>query len=869
MKRLAKKNDSSPQPLEVEVKSFVSGLPYWAKFLSDKILSGSQISDQIIEKTYQYLLEDLKLKPKTLMRRLNLKLQLDSQGVYFKDLKFTQLEDVKGVNALIEDQIIEFGPNLTIIYGSNGSGKSGYVRLLKKVFYSKAPEEILSNIYSTYVKKPITGKFTFKTDNGTIIYKYPNQSSETVFSQFSVFDEKSVLNQLDQRNEFEFRPAGLAFFSELTDALKRIELKLNSDITIKNSANIFIDLFDGGSEVKSNIERLSYSTKIEDLKKFIPLSKSDIEKKRLTEKKYNDLLISSKRKAKEISNLESIKSLLKSNKEAINDLNKFFSISHINHITETINEYLRKEIIAKSEGIESLRSNTIKLIGSAEWKAFIEAAEEFAKMQSEPNKAYPIPGDFCIFCHQPLSNAAIVRINNYWNFLKSDAEKNVKSLNSKLNKIKSALEDLDFDLFHKNHLLTIWLAGEYPNTLKSLTNKLARQKKLSLKLIDCINNKVIKDFDELIVGLDRHDKIIEKVNASIKLLKDSKEDIELARLLKIKTQYSHREKLPSLLTKIEKFINDQKWIYCATQLNWQSLRLQITTTEKQLSNKFFNQKYIDTFNLECKKLNGEFGINIDARSSEAKTNRKLLIKGISPSSILSEGEQKVIAIADFLSEMKLSEINKGLVFDDPVNSLDEQRKDEIAGRLVQESVSKQVIIFTHDLVFVSSLISWCQTIKIQPECHWIEMVDRQPGMIYLNNTPSYESLYKSSGKAHEYYDKALKLEPEKREDIIKQGFAALRSSYESLVIFDLFNAVVLRFNDRVSFDRLSGVNFDNSVRDELLDNLAQCCRYMEGHLHSDKYTAKKPNLDSLKQEIARFDSIKKKISDLKKKINKP
>ena len=37
----------------------------------------------------------------------------------------------RGVNALASDQTITFGTNLTVIYGPNAAGKSGYTRILK------------------------------------------------------------------------------------------------------------------------------------------------------------------------------------------------------------------------------------------------------------------------------------------------------------------------------------------------------------------------------------------------------------------------------------------------------------------------------------------------------------------------------------------------------------------------------------------------------------------------------------------------------------------------------------------------------------------------------------------------------------------
>ena len=51
------------ETLETEVKKFADGLPYWGRYLAEKILSGKTISDSDIETSYSYLLEQLGLKP--------------------------------------------------------------------------------------------------------------------------------------------------------------------------------------------------------------------------------------------------------------------------------------------------------------------------------------------------------------------------------------------------------------------------------------------------------------------------------------------------------------------------------------------------------------------------------------------------------------------------------------------------------------------------------------------------------------------------------------------------------------------------------------------------------------------------------------
>ena len=147
------------ETLESEVKKFANGLSFWAKYLAEMILSVIPILDNDIDIAYSYLLEELSLKTISTRPPININYHESSLGNYKLDLQFTKLGKVEGVNALSENQTIEFSPNVTIIYGSNGSGKSGYVRLMKKVFYSKSPEEIIHNIYLENGHKAISADF--------------------------------------------------------------------------------------------------------------------------------------------------------------------------------------------------------------------------------------------------------------------------------------------------------------------------------------------------------------------------------------------------------------------------------------------------------------------------------------------------------------------------------------------------------------------------------------------------------------------------------------------------------------------------------------------------------------------------------------
>jgi hypothetical protein len=48
----------------------------------------------------------------------------------------------RGVNALAEDQTLKLGPGLTVVYGDNGAGKTGYIRILKGACRARGQEKI-------------------------------------------------------------------------------------------------------------------------------------------------------------------------------------------------------------------------------------------------------------------------------------------------------------------------------------------------------------------------------------------------------------------------------------------------------------------------------------------------------------------------------------------------------------------------------------------------------------------------------------------------------------------------------------------------------------------------------------------------------
>jgi ABC-type uncharacterized transport system ATPase subunit len=97
--------------------------------------------------------------------------------------------------------------------------------------------------------------------------------------------------------------------------------------------------------------------------------------------------------------------------------------------------------------------------------------------------------------------------------------------------------------------------------------------------------------------------------------------------------------------------------------------------------------------------------------------------------VLREGEQRALALAFFLADVAVSEGRSTIVLDDPVSSLDHERRTYVARRLVEEAQRRQVVIFTHDLTFVYLLQEAAESTGCEVAGQTLQRANRQVGVV--------------------------------------------------------------------------------------------------------------------------------------------
>ena len=114
----------------------------WSRDLVAKIIkSNGYLSSSEIE----VIIDEIKNKEETISEDLS-----DYQNSPFKKIEINSITHVSGINALAENQTITFcNEGHTIIYGANGSGKSGYFRILNQLSKGSQSYKLNQNIYKT------------------------------------------------------------------------------------------------------------------------------------------------------------------------------------------------------------------------------------------------------------------------------------------------------------------------------------------------------------------------------------------------------------------------------------------------------------------------------------------------------------------------------------------------------------------------------------------------------------------------------------------------------------------------------------------------------------------------------------------------
>ena len=860
-----------------EISEWASTLPYWEQAALEKIVAGVEITDETLEQLLNYLLEDAGLEPRKASRP-TLKF---SQAVERDDserhdmVRLRRIANLRNINALVPDQTLEFCDKLTVIFGANGSGKSGYARVIASAAFTRGDKQILPDITKPQVShEPLSALLELEIEGEPVKIQHEIGQVCAEMRSFYVFDSTSVRAHLTHSNPMSFSPAGLEILTRLVEVTDGVRSRLQQRVDQMRCSNPFPLRFSGGeSEVSRMIDALGAKSNLDEIRRLGTLS--EVEIGHIREMDLEIARLKSENVPEKIRELEQTIADLIELAEKLQVIGDAVSDERAARVQDAVQERASASRAVKEIGIGQFRNPWFRQTGSPMWYEFIQSAQYLANAEEKGNSIYPESGDRCLLCLQPLNDDAHNRMHSLWEFLKSDAQRRLDKAKQTLYACIAPAQSLNLDILSKQAVSYRHLQAKDRDALERARLFLHSAERRRDALTRLLKEDQIGNLTPLPEN-PVHDieRITGRLEAEREALVARKVDEEIKHLEQAMLELEHRKLLGEVLGDVVQYVENAIWIERASSSKVKRSSGHISSKYNKMFDQLVTQEYLRLFQETLKKLNCPLLVKIDTKAQKGTTIKQIMLQTDAsvvpgqapPEKVLSEGEQRAVALADFFTEVRLDKHSCGVVLDDPVTSLDFQWKETISDYIAEEAIRQQVIVFTHDLHFLYLLKKISENANLLIQAHWIERRDHRPGWVFINNSPLSEREYKTSKIPREIYASAKdpKLPSGEQQRLLREGFGALRTCYEAFVMYDLFNGVVVRFEERTHVDQLSKVVIDPGIRDTAVEKMGLMSRYIEGHLHSDAYVAQKPSPDMLLKEITDFEELKQRHREFKK-----
>jgi len=727
------------------------------------------------------------------------------------------------VNALIPSQSLSLSDSCTIIFGLNGTGKSGYFRIIHELAGGDKTKNILSNIYT------IDEGFEVKIDytlNGKkqSQYKWEDKSIRDVapFNQVKVFDSEYLPFFLNEHeSSINIEPLGLNLFRLIISVIDEYKVKLGELVAEENEVSPDLQLLiqELHSEEISSLFQRTVLTELqkkklfgeyavfsdEDSQNLIALEgqKKDIEK--------NNQEDTTKVIKREKTNIEGLGTHLKSLKTNFEQLTKEVSKAIIDYLAS---KKVRVEQIKQFKVLKNVPSRS-----QEEWQCFIESAKEYGDIVD--SKVFD-KDKKCLYCHQLLSDEAEKVVQAYSKYLADKSQQNFVTSRNKIEELATKLDNLTIQYLIDESVNKILISrkNKEGKDFKDITTELfenAKTQKGKLKAglenltsIDGTYSLDLCGLDNLLIELSKErQKSLSDLNKS----EEEKQKKSSALIEKI-NKLKDKQNLSKWRDKIKKYFKSCYRINCYSKTNQTIKTKGITELGAKAHHSLLTEKIRKTFDDELKILNRDIGITLvktGAKKGAVKT--RLKIKGNNVDDILSDGEQKAVGLALFLAEIESQNDKSPIVFDDPVTSIDHEIAHSLAKRFLEISLERQIIIFTHNKLFFDSLTYWAKKLKDKDDNRTHHLCKN-----YGNGNKCKDSVciytYRAKREAKDKTGRLFEFQQESTEYFLEKAVKEIEGNYDERSVSGYLKSAVEHYIDT---NILKGVGLvkDNKVKENI------------------------------------------------------
>lgn len=783
----------------------------------------------------------------------------------------TAIQGIKNVNALAPDQTLTFGAKgVTVIYGGNGTGKSGYARILKRACRARdAGGPILPNVLGAAVPNgPAEATITIAaTPPKAVIWK-DGQQTPAELAEIAVLDGQCARVFIDEASAVSYIPYGLDVFPKLAQVFTKLKAALEAEVAKLNFRDSAVDQLAGTHKVGALIAALSAKTTQAAVDALATLSEP--EQKRLAdiEKIRAEMRANDPRKQAEV--LRRLKRRVESCRSQVESEGRAVNADVLKGLREATAKNNTAAEAAQAASQRQFTDEPLSGVGSEAWKAMFRAAAEYSTV-AYPGHTFPHvgPDSKCVLCQQALDQDAKARLGRFWDFLEDKTARDAQGTKAVLDGLVRSLKNASFAIMDAELVKEI---SEHDAEVGALLGgHTARMKAAQAAFAAAAQSG---QWETDVPSIDKLTSDLAALSASLEARAAEKDALaNPAETAKIEAEYLELDARRRLSASRAIVLKEIERLAALTKLNEciASLRTNdITKKGRELTEAALTQTLETALTDELKKLKMRLTLNFKQTGKEGQTKHQLQMpsakapKGAALSDVLSEGEQHVIAIAAFLAELRMAGTPNSIVFDDPVSSLDHNWMEQISKRLVEEGANRQVVVFTHNISFVVALNKHAAVAQVPLHVQWLRRVKNVPGHCssdlpweVLSAKDRRKALAEIAAEARKAH--AADPDGEEYKRVHAQFYDQLRATWERTIEEVLLNQAVLRFRNSVETKRLEAVVIDDEDYKTIFDAMTSGSDETPAHDHAAELLHALKTPDDLDTEIKKLQEFVKNL----------
>jgi len=653
----------------------------------------------------------------------------------------------------------------------------------------------------------------------------------------AVFDRYAARLSLTDEQEVAYLPYGLDIVETLANTvLPELDRRLEADLAAIDTGSEQFSHLIGDTDVGKLVATLSHKTDLDYVRKLGTLSEPELEKLEQLNRTLEEADPAAKARELRLSaaRLKELAGRVGSSVAHLDD-------EAVKRIREVVQE-ATKAREAEAAAVATLHTGDALLPGTGEavWKALYAAARKFSVEQAYSGADFPNTEDgaVCVFCQQPLGDAA-ERLKRFETYVQDDVAKTVTAKQMLLDQAIDSLRSADLTMGIEGAV-----AGELDlldetvcSTIEAFEKGLDARRAAVLEAVDTVSWEAVPEMPltPRKVIRDLAAKQLKSARAYGKVL--SKD--ESPALRKERECLAARKALSLCLTPFFELLGRKKRKHALSTCKGDLNTRPISMKSRELASEAVTSALRDALDEELRGLGmGHINTALKSRNVKGKILHRLVLD--IPTSdaikdILSEGEQRAIALGAFLAELRLAEHSAAIVLDDPVSSLDHKCRARLAKRLAMESRNRQVIVFTHEIHFLCQLQNQCANLGPPPGLRFLERIGVHCGFV-ADGLPWGRKSYKERIHHLEQAQKRFERLPwpaEPSEVLARemiQQYSFLRATIERVVQDFVLNRTVMRFDDYIRIKNLDRVvGLQESEVAEIQRQYQRCHGIVEAH----------------------------------------